>query len=287
MAPATGPQGSRIERVALAVPRAWGIRRQTPELHRPVDNELRVRSADAIELALPVAGVGSRSLAFIIDWHVRTLVSLAWLVSASVLGGTLMGLGPNVLFEDAGSLGGALAVLALLPPALVYLLYHPVLEILMAGRTPGKRMVGIRIVATNGQTPGAGPLLLRNLFRLVDSLPLFYALGLLVVVFTRHQVRIGDLAAGTLLVHEQRQDARALQTLATETADGLDQRDRELLLELIERWQGLEPEARIRLGRKMLDRHRGDMPPGLSGRELEDEILRRLRDLSGRGLLHA
>ena len=90
----------------------------------------------------------------------------------------------------------------LLPAAAIYFLYHPLLEILMQGRTPGKRMAGIRIVTERALTPDAGALIIRNVFRLVDSLPAFYLFGLVVAMFTARQVRIGDLAAGTLLIYD-------------------------------------------------------------------------------------
>ena len=70
----------------------------------------------------------------------------------------------------------------------------------MRGRTPGKRIAGVRLVTREGDIPGAGALLLRNIFRLLDSLPVCYLVGLATVVFTEHHVRVGDLAAGTLLV---------------------------------------------------------------------------------------
>src|SRR2546430_15910805 len=64
-------------------------------------------------------------------------------------------------------------------------------------------MAGVRIVARDGGAPSAGALLTRNVFRLVDSLPLCYGVGLITVVLTRDNLRIGDMAAGTLLVFEQ------------------------------------------------------------------------------------
>src|SRR5262249_48759921 len=69
------------------------------------------------------------------------------------------------------------------------------------GRTPGKRMVGIEIIATDGSAPGVGAILTRNVFRLIDSFPGAYAVGLIATMATRNGVRIGDMAAGTLLVY--------------------------------------------------------------------------------------
>ena len=94
------------------------------------------------------------------------------------------------------------------PPLAIFLLYHVVLEILSGGRTPGKRLAALRIVARDGNTPSAGALLARNVFRLIDSFPMVYGVGLIATMLTRNQARIGDLAAGTLLVHERVRDRR-------------------------------------------------------------------------------
>jgi uncharacterized RDD family membrane protein YckC len=91
----------------------------------------------------------------------------------------------------------------ILPVILIYFLYHPVLEILGRGRAPGKRMAGLRIVNEQGRPPTMGALLVRNIFRLVDSLPLFYMVGIMTCLISERQRRIGDMAAGTLLVYDK------------------------------------------------------------------------------------
>ena len=65
-----------------------------------------------------------------------------------------------------------------LPALAIYFLYHPVLELAMRGRTPGKRSAGIHVVTRDGSAPSAGALLVRNVFRLIDSLPVAYGVGL-------------------------------------------------------------------------------------------------------------
>ena len=73
----------------------------------------------------------------------------------------------------------------------------------MAGRTPGKRMAGLRVLTPEGLVPTAGALITRNVFRIIDSMPLFYVVGLLFVFFGRQHLRLGDLAAGTVLAIER------------------------------------------------------------------------------------
>ncbi len=156
-------------------------------------NLLKVSSADGMELRLEVAELGSRSYAFILDWHFRLLLSLAWLLGAWML---MTSAGEQTVRSatfDAGNHWGT--YLFFLPATLVYVFYHPGLEMVMRGRTPGKRMAGIRLVTVNGQTPGVAAIIIRNLFRLVDSLPVFYVVGCVACIATGRQVRIGDMAA--------------------------------------------------------------------------------------------
>src|SRR5690606_23612672 len=162
-----------------------------------MDGTLKIPSVTGIDVELRIAGPGGRSYAFVIDWHIRVLVALAWMIVAGVVYfgsvSTIPSLEPSQ---------GDFAILVMLPAAGLYLLYHPVLEVLMRGRTPGKRIAGVRIVTRDGGVPGIGPLLVRNLFRLVDSLPFFYLVGLAAPLLTKQYVRIGAIAAGTLLVYD-------------------------------------------------------------------------------------
>lgn len=212
--------------------------------------ELAIDSVTGVEVSLPIAGAGGRSYAFVIDWHIRLLVALAWWLAASFI---YFG-GFKLFGDDDGPGSGSYFVSVSLPALLIYFLYHPVLELAMHGRTPGKRIAGVRIVTREGATPGVGAILIRNVFRLVDSLPMFYCLGLAVTLCSAQHVRIGDLAAGTLLVYDR---GRKLDTSAEAFAvasTGVDARLAELIDDLLARWQELEPQARMALGRKILRR---------------------------------
>ncbi|MCY3838275.1 MAG: RDD family protein [Gammaproteobacteria bacterium] len=139
---------------------------------------------------LPIAGLGGRSYAFLLDWHIRAIAGLAWYVAS------VWALEGDFVPEETDSTFWWAAVA---PALAIYFLYHAGFEIL-TGATPGKRFVGVRIVDRNGRTPGIGALVVRNVLRPIDSL-VFYAVGLASVLLTRQAVRIGDLAAGTLLIY--------------------------------------------------------------------------------------
>ncbi|MBA1149359.1 RDD family protein [Ectothiorhodospiraceae bacterium WFHF3C12] len=228
-----------------------------------------------------VAGIGARSLAFLVDWHVRVLLATAIWLLALFWGPAFAG--PDSPLGDSGEATIIWLVLWLVLPLAIYLLYHPVLEIAMDGRTPGKRWTGIRIVREDGSPAGTGALLVRNIFRIIDSLPTSYALGLLVAMLDGRQRRIGDMAAGTLLVYEDRIGKRVVEDYAAISGNTtLAPADQELLLDLLDRWSALERPARIRLGNRLLDRI-GEAHPGGSGERARERMLReRLRELAGR-----
>lgn len=159
--------------------------------------DLVADSVTGVEVVLPIAGPGARSFAFLIDWLIRSVLALAWFVVSALVHNGRWSLA-QPLIPDA-----AWFVFVLAPTAAIFLLYHPVLEISMRGRTPGKRFAGVRIMARTGESPGVAALLTRNAFRIIDSFPLVYGVGLMVTVLTRQNVRVGDFAAGTVLVYER------------------------------------------------------------------------------------
>ena len=199
-----------------------------------------------MDVELPLAGPGGRSYAFIIDWHIRVLIAICWMPIAMLI----------VAVADVSAVGvRGVKVLLFGPAVLIYLLYHPVVELAMGGQTPGKRIAGVRVVTRLGQPPSMVAILIRNVFRLIDSLPAFYTVGLLSTIVTRDNVRIGDLAAGTVLINlpgTSRKAARRQAVLATQTRLAPD--EAELVSDVIERWPQLERATRRELALRLLTR---------------------------------
>jgi uncharacterized RDD family membrane protein YckC len=209
-------------------------------------SELVVDSVTGVDVALPVAGPGARSFAFVIDWGIRTVLSIAWYVVAALV------------HNRAWSIGAPLSpdstwfIYVIAPLAAIYFLYHPVWEVATRGLTPGKRMAGLQTVSRDGGAPSVGSLLTRNVFRLIDSFPIAYAVGLVTTMVTRNHVRIGDLAAGTLLVYAQ--NAKTLPQFPKDHSaqNQLDPRTAEVLSELLQRWETLDSTARRRIAKSIL-----------------------------------
>ena len=239
------------------------------------EEELIVRGPTGVDMSLRIAGPGTRSFAFLIDWQIRLLIALALILVMALL---------RLLPADLQPLTRWVGIAALVLASLIYFLYHPVLEVLMRGRTPGKRTAGARIVTVEGATPTVGSLLMRNLFRLIDCLPGVYVVGLGCCLFTKQRVRLGDLIAGTVLVLEEADATQELARLGQAMQrSALPLEALRLIQDLLDRWRDLEEEQRIGLARGLLVKLDPqfhvwrDSPPG------EGALRARLEALLGAG----
>ena len=241
-------------------------------------DSLVVDSVTGVDVSLAVAGTGARSLAFLIDLLIRTLLVTAWYVIATLIYNRRWSLATP---DDPD---GTWYLYVAMPATLIYLLYHTVLELAMRGRTPGKRMAGIRIVARNGSVPTVAAQLVRNVFRMIDSFPVGYGVGLFTCLVTRDHVRVGDLAAGTLMIYENR-NTLAARSLPSPSHGPLDVATSELVGELLERWSVLESSARVRLARSLLERATGSAPEASATETALREQLERLSMSERSGVL--
>jgi uncharacterized RDD family membrane protein YckC len=210
-----------------------------------------IASITGVDIELEIASAGSRSFAFLIDWSLRMLLVFAWFMVGAIIVGAL---GINAARGgNPERIGQILGFVLGIPAAVIYFLYHPILETLMQGRTPGKRMAGVRVLTRQGDLPGFGAILIRNVFRLIDSLPAFYVVGLITCIFTDQRIRIGDMAAGTILVIDNSAGDTAFARLQNTIAKtGLALPSAELIQELLERWWNLDEPRRVELARNLL-----------------------------------
>ncbi len=215
------------------------------------DEKIVLNSPGGVEIEYEIAGVGSRSYAFILDWHFRFIIALAWFfLLALLVAGTL---DITEAFDKLEDRGKIFLYAAVYPALIIYFFYHPILEHFSKGRTPGKRMAGIRVVALSGRTASDGAMLLRNVFRIVDSLPVYYSLGLVVAIFSKRNQRIGDMAAGTVLIYEKQTRRKRLdQLLDAQQRGTLSAEQIDLVSELVNRWKELDQKNRIGLAEQVL-----------------------------------
>ena len=158
-------------------------------------DKLTIETPELTSLEYSLAGIGSRFLALAID----TVFQLGATILVSV-----------PLFLLAGGLGaltggGASWVLAvwILVLFLVQYGYFALFETLWHGQTPGKRAMKLRVIKDSGRPIDVYQALVRNLLRIVDSLPGIYAVGIVTALISPQSRRLGDYVAGTVVVHER------------------------------------------------------------------------------------
>ncbi|WP_347901683.1 RDD family protein [Pseudomonas purpurea] len=157
---------------------------RTAPLHPPLDTGYKVETPEGVDLPLRPAGLMPRALAFSIDLAFRGLILGLLFIALVSLGELGLGLGSILLL-------------------VVSWLYMVLFEVLNQGRSPGKQIMGLRVVRDDGTPIDWGPSLTRNLLRFVDMLPFGYFFGALSCLQHPTFKRLGDLAAGTLVIYRE------------------------------------------------------------------------------------
>lgn len=148
-----------------------------------LDTTYNIATPEGVELRLPLAGLAPRSLAWLVD----ALIKFALFMIASIVLGFLGDLGAGIFLVSA---------------FLLLWFYNVLFEVFNHGATPGKKALGLRVTNINGTPVGWSGSLIRNLIRAVDTLPGCYAFGCISVLVSDKFQRLGDLAAGTVVVYK-------------------------------------------------------------------------------------
>lgn len=155
-----------------------------------LDTLQAVELAEGVEIRLRVAGPLLRAGAYLVDFIIRVMLLLA---------------GVMVSYFAGWALGGRVANgLMLLAWFMLDWLYPVVFEAGRRGATPGKRIMGLRVVQASGAPLTLGQAVVRNFLRFIDGMPLFtYAFGMASCLTSARFQRLGDLAAGTVVVYDR------------------------------------------------------------------------------------
>lgn len=212
------------------------------------EDRIKIATPEGVELELVLAGAGSRAIAALLDFLIKALVFFAVLLLAWAVG-----------VHD----GIGVALLIILSFSLLFG-YDVLFEVLASGRTPGKRWSGLRVVRDGGRPIGVGTSAVRNILRVIDILPGVYTVGLISIVLTVRNQRLGDLAAGSLVVRERHEfDAPgAMPTVpsADEVAawdvSAVSPEELAMVRQFLARRGGIEARARRRVAGQLADRLR-------------------------------
>lgn len=155
---------------------------------------MTVETPEGLTVTVPLAGVGSRFVSAGIDFTIQILLTVA----------------AAVVFLAFGVGGGVSAGLFAIALFAIFFVYDVAFEVLNGGRTPGKRWTGLRVVRSGGQPVGFVTSAIRNVLRLVDFLPSAYLAGIVSILVTKRNQRLGDLAADTVVARAPRKAARVV-----------------------------------------------------------------------------
>lgn len=158
-------------------------------------DQINIDTPELVSIELPLAGIGSRFIALLVDY----LIWGAGFVVVVIFAFLLL---PALHTFNRISAQWAEAIVIFI----VFLFnwgYFTLFEAFWNGRTPGKRVAKIRVIQRSGRSIGLVESMARNLVRYVDQLPFFYAVGVITMFATRQHQRLGDLAAGTLVVRDR------------------------------------------------------------------------------------
>ena len=166
-----------------------------------MDEQLTISTPEQVAFHYEMAGIGSRFVASLLDHLIiGTALFLVYCALVSLVSTASIS---RIAGGEEGSAGVYVVVAALvLITFLIFWGYFVIFEILWQGRTPGKRAGRLRVLRRSGQPIGAGEAVIRNLVRLVDFLPGFYGIGLISMFIDKDARRLGDFAAGTIVVRE-------------------------------------------------------------------------------------
>jgi uncharacterized RDD family membrane protein YckC len=225
--------------------------------------EYSVLTPERVSLHYEIGGVGSRGAAVAIDTAIQGLtlvLVLTALAAAFAVGGR--GILDGLVNEDVGA-GLVIAVFALAIFAVTNG-YFILFEIVWNGQTPGKRLVGLRALRENGYPLRPIDSVIRNVVRIVDWLPFGYAIGVSAMLLNGRSRRLGDFAAGTIVVREGQRTsgvaaspggaARNPILPATESAGiavALRSADSTLIRDFLVRRDAMDPSARAALASRL------------------------------------
>lgn len=187
---------------------------------------LRIETPESVTVTYPLAGIGSRGLAAIVDLSMLALLLLSEIAAVALVTYLVTRFGG---IDVIGLFGAWLFALLVLAMFVTYWGYYIFGEVYRNGRTYGKQVMHIRVVRDDGSRVGVLDSVVRNVVRLIDILPGTYAVGILSLVFSPQTKRLGDMAAGTVVVAESTIDPLSrpvvpAQEIAALVVDYLDRR---------------------------------------------------------------
>ena len=165
--------------------------------------EIRLRTPESVELEFPLAGIGSRAYALLVDYTLITIAMVAVMLVGLLFSFQTLAYAAQDTFGVTRPLAKWILPIVLLGLFAIFVGYFVFFETLWQGQTPGKRMAQIRVIREDGRPIGLPQATLRALLRVFDDI-LVGLVGFLFIVQGRQEKRLGDWVAGTVVIQELR-----------------------------------------------------------------------------------
>ena len=158
-------------------------------------DQLNIDTPEQVELQFAVAGIGSRFVAVLIDHLIQAGFYFVFILLGAIVFGALV--------NRINLLGKWILAAFIAANFLLIWGYYTLFEAFWRGQTPGKHIMKLRVIKDSGRQITLFEAMARNLMRIVDYLPALYLVGVITMLCTKRHQRLGDLAAGTIVVHER------------------------------------------------------------------------------------
>jgi uncharacterized RDD family membrane protein YckC len=168
---------------------------------RPItwDDKLTIETPEQTSLEFPLAGVGSRALALLLDTLIQAVAAIAIIILLVIFSRGVAA----VTVRVQAAVGLWFEAIMVLIWFVIYYGYFAIFESVWNGQTPGKRIAHLRVIQESGRPVQVWQSVARNVMRFIDQLPSFYAVGLVSALISKQNRRLGDFVAGTVVVHER------------------------------------------------------------------------------------
>ena len=239
-----------------------------------MDRTLRVRTPESIAFSYELAGLGSRFLAVSIDIALQILVviGIVWALAYSyshLPHSMVRAASRPTKIEESLAYAFIAAIIFL-----IFFGYFIIFESFWNGQTPGKRLMGLRVVRDGGYPADFASIAIRNLIRVGEMTAGLYAISAIVALLSPENKRLGDMAAGTLVVRDARA-AKLASLLGEESAAQrpamLNDDERALIDRFVARRDGMAPGNRAVMAARIAERVRPRVSRDLQ--QLSDEEL--------------
>ena len=217
------------------------------------NDQLTIQTPEQVTMELAPAGIGSRFLALALDTVIQGVLYVAIILVAAFM----LPFAVKVAWSPGGSWGPAIAILLLF---CVYWGYFAAFEIYWHGQTPGKRVAGIRVVKDSGRPITAIEGIGRNLMRVIDGF-FFYMPGVVSIMLSRQNKRLGDYVAGTIVIHDKQTSeikpdwtfTKAREAVVRPELSSVSEQDLMVIETFLHRRFDLEPMVRLHTGIRLCE----------------------------------